>query len=106
GALLRLAGIRIDFQKQWPRQVKRQPIVALELRLQLAHEGAFGVEAGDLVLILVGEQLEVIARYRFGQPSFARHALLLRLLHPTYERFVTPGVAAALVALQEVDPPR
>ena len=54
-----------------------QLVVALELPLEPGLEGGVGVQARHLVLVLVGEQLGVVARDRFGQLASGPASLLL-----------------------------
>ena len=65
--LARLAGQRIDLRQQRRREVEVGLVVALEHAFDLLLELAVGVQARDLVLVLVGEKLVVIARHRFGE---------------------------------------
>ena len=46
--------------------------LAVELGRGLAQERAVGVEPRHLVLVLVGHQLEQVARDRLGEPALAR----------------------------------
>jgi hypothetical protein len=61
-----LALARSCFGQQRRRQVVHQLVVALELRGDLGGEGRVGVQARHLVLVLVGHQLEQVARHRLG----------------------------------------
>ena len=56
-------------------------VVALEHAGDLVGEGGVGVQAGDLVLVLVGHQLEQVARHGLGQPRGAKRAFRLSLIH-------------------------
>ena len=47
-------------------------IIAVEFVLDLLEERAVGIEPRHLVLVLVGHQLEQIARDRIGKPALAR----------------------------------
>ena len=60
------------------RQMEVQLVVALELVAELLQERAVGVEPSDLVLVLVGQQLEVVAGDRFGQAGETTGALAPR----------------------------
>ena len=53
-------------------------IVAVEFGLDLLFERAVGVKPRDLVFVLVGHQLEQIARYRIGKPVICRERGRLR----------------------------
>src|SRR5690606_41933543 len=55
-------------------EVEVQPVVAVELLLEPAHELAAGVQPRHLVLVLVGHELEEVARHRLGQVGRARRA--------------------------------
>ncbi len=57
--------LRLAMQRR--RQVVVELVVALELRRDLLVEARVGVQARDLVLVLVGHQLEQVARHRFAQ---------------------------------------
>ena len=70
------------------RQVELQLVVAVELRRYLLLEAAVGVEPRDFVLVLVGHQLEVVARDRLGQAVQAGRALLLGAGHALDQRLV------------------
>jgi hypothetical protein len=52
-------------------------IGAIEGLSHLARECAVAVEPRDLVLVLVGRQLEQIGRNRLGEPTLAGRALRL-----------------------------
>src|SRR3954470_14703342 len=65
--LARLAAERIDLRKKRWREVVIGPVVAFEHVGDLLFEFAVGVQARNLVLVLVGEELVVIARDRFGE---------------------------------------
>ena len=67
GALAGLAGRGILRGPQRRREVHPQAIVALELARHARREVAVGVEPGHLVLVLVGHQLEEVARHRLGE---------------------------------------
>ena len=47
---------------------------ALELATDLGQEGAVRIEPRDLVLVLVGQQLEVVAGDRLGERAAAERA--------------------------------
>src|SRR2546423_6467874 len=64
--LARLAGRWIFACKERRSQVKHQAVIAFEHAGDLLLERAIGVQAGDLVFVLVGEQLGVVAGNSFG----------------------------------------
>ncbi len=78
-----------------------QFVVALELLLQPLAELAAGVQARDLVFVLVRHQLEQVAPDGLGQVGAARRARLLGGAHARHEVGVAPRVAGALVVAQE-----
>jgi hypothetical protein len=57
------------------RKVVVQREVAFEHRVDLVQEGGVGVQARDLVFVLVRHQLEQVTRHAFGQQLFAQLAL-------------------------------
>src|SRR3984893_2107512 len=73
GELFRLSGRLVHWCEQRRREmhVKAQ-MLAAKLVLHLMHERAVGIEPGHLVLVLVGHQLEQIARDRIGKTALAR----------------------------------
>ena len=54
--LMQLPGVGIALAEQGRREIEAQFVIALELALQLALEVAVAVQAGHLVLVLVGHQ--------------------------------------------------
>ena len=71
-ALARHASDRIAPRQQLRREMELQAEVALELALEFPEERAVGVEARDLVLVLVGHQLEEVAGDRPASPPRPR----------------------------------
>ena len=72
GAILRLAQFtrsRIALCQKRRRQMEVKFVVAFELGFDLLHESRIGVQPRHFVLVLVGKQLEVVARDRFGKSS-------------------------------------
>ena len=72
GAVLRLAQFarsRIALCKKRRRQMEVKFVVAFKPGLDLLHESRIGVQPRHFVLVLVGKQLEVVARNRFGEPA-------------------------------------
>ena len=55
------------------------------------------VQSGDLVLVLVGHQLEEVPRHRLGQLGVPRSALLLGHLYAADELGVAAGPGLVLV---------
>ena len=81
-----------------------QPVVALEHRRHLGREGRVGVQARHFVLVLVGHQLEQVARHRLGQAGAAQRRL--GGAHAVDEGAVLRRVGRVLVAGEELHPPR
>ena len=106
GALLELAGRRVARGPERWRQVDLELRPALELVREPRAELAVGVEARDLVLVLVGEQLEVVARDRLGQLAAARRARGLDRARALDQRAVALGIGRVLVVGEERDPAR
>ena len=73
----------------------------LELLAELAQEGAVGPQAGDLVLVLDGHQLEQAAGHRLGKVGAAGHAAGLGVADPGDAPGVAAGVGRVLVGGQE-----
>lgn len=74
--------------------------VAFELRVDTLEELAVRVQARHFVLVLVGHQLEVIARHRLGQPRGAGGGLLGRG-HLVDQILVAPRIGFVLILRQE-----
>src|SRR5690606_41376610 len=70
--------LRIATGEQRRREMQREPVVALELRFQPFAKARTGVEPRDLVLVLVGHQLEERPRHRLreAQRTVTRERLL------------------------------
>ena len=81
-------------------------VVARNLVLHLREECRLGVKPRDLVLVLVGHQLEQIARDRVGKPGLARRLRGLGGLHLIDQRPVARRVVGVLIGGEELDPPR
>ena len=79
------------------RHAEAEPRRTLELRLHLALEAAVGIEPGDLVLVLVGEQLVVGAGDRLAEPLAARRPRPLGLARAAHQRAVAGGVGRVLI---------
>ncbi len=79
-----------------------QPVVALELRLELLAEFRLAVEACDLVLVLVGQELEVVAGDGLGQRQIIRGVGVAYALH---QLAIAPRQPSVLVAGKEVHAP-
>src|SRR5262245_43462359 len=102
--LPRLAADLVLAGKQRRRQMHVQAkILAAELGVHLLEEGVVGVEASDLVFVLVGHQLEQIARDRVGEPALARRARGLDRPHLLDEAAVARGIGRVLVGGEEGD---
>ena len=72
----------------------------------LPREGGIGVEAGDLVLVLVGHQLEQVARDRLGEPARLGACARLGGPRPLDQGAVSRRVGGVLVGGEEGDAPR
>ena len=79
------------------RHAEAEPWRTLELRLHLGPEAAVGIEPGDLVLVLVGEQLVIGAGDRLAEPLAARSPRPLGLARPAHQRAVAGGVGRVLI---------
>ncbi|MNK68904.1 hypothetical protein D3C87_882830 [compost metagenome] len=100
GALLQ-AALRIAAGERGRRQVIAHAVVAarlaLELRAQPVLEGGIGIQASDLVFILVGHELGQVARHG------PRHSVLLvsqggfARAHGLHRRQVAAGIGVVLV---------
>src|SRR5262252_2057001 len=83
--------------EEWGMQV---PVVAggrPEAALQLRGQGRAQVEPRHLVLVLVGHQLEEIARHGFRETGAPRRLLSLFRCHPGHEFRVLAGVGGVLI---------
>ena len=81
--------------QQWGCQVVVHPVVALELLGNAREKAGLRVQPRDLVLVLVGHQLEQVVGHRFGQSGLAQWGL--GLLHTRHKFAVTRGVGGVLV---------
>src|SRR5262249_51054818 len=93
--LARLARLRVDAREERRREVVDPPEADLQHAVDLLAQLAVAVQPGDLVLVLVGEQLRVVARHRLGELAGAG----LFLLHAPYQldqRPVLPRIAFVL----------
>src|SRR3546814_19444566 len=69
-----MAGLRVARGDQRRGEVEGEPVAALELLAEAASELGIAVEPRHLVLVLHGEQLEIIAPDRPGEAGEARRA--------------------------------
>src|SRR3546814_21093463 len=67
----------------------------------LAAELAIAVEPRHLVLVLVGQQLEIVAGDRLGQALAAFRPLGLDAAHPFHQRAIALGQRGVLIARSE-----
>jgi hypothetical protein len=58
--------------------VEAQRVAALEAGVEAGAEGRVGEQPGDFVLVLVGQQLEVVAGHRVGEGLAAQRASAAR----------------------------
>src|SRR5690606_39390999 len=63
---------RIHPGEQGRRQIELDSIVALELALERLLESAAGIKPRHLIFVLVGHELEEIARDRLGKSALTR----------------------------------
>ena len=77
-----------------------QAVIATELRLQLLDKTAVAVQPRHFVLVLVGQQLEVVPRHGLAQRLVSA---LVGLLHPRHLLAITLGVGGVLVGGQTAD---
>ncbi len=101
-ALARLAGNRVTLGQPGRGEVELQLVVALELRLELLAEFRLAVEPRHLVLVLVGQELEVVAGDGLGQRQIVRRIGIAHALDQLAIAARQPGV---LVAGKEVHAP-
>src|SRR3546814_16503295 len=73
----------------------------VELLLQFLAKVAAGVQARDLVLVLVGHELEEVAGHGFGEVGRAARLRLLGGAHLRHEVGVAPRVRRVLVVDEE-----
>ena len=76
-------------------------VFALERGLDLVAEGAVGVEARDLVLVLVGQELEVVPRHRERQRLRPGNTIAFERGDAVDKAEVALGVGAVLVGGEE-----
>ena len=100
--LARAAGVGIARIRDLRREMQLDAVPALELALELPAEGAVRPEPRDLVLVLVGEQLEVVTRDRLGEAAASGRALALARRHALDQLAVAARVGRALVRGQEL----
>ena len=86
-----VAGLVLREQRRRQMEFEAQ-VVAAELVRHLLQEIAVGVEPRHLVLVLVGHQLEQIARDRFGEAALAGRLGGLDGLHLLDQAAVARGV--------------
>ena len=100
-AFLQVAGGGVAVGQQRRGQVELEAVPALELGPELALEGAVGVEPGHLVLVLVGHELEEVARDRLGERWAAGEDGRLACPHALDRRPVAGGIGGVLVVGEE-----
>ena len=72
GELADAPGGRVGPGQEGRGEVEAQAEVALELAVHRLAEARIAEQAGHFVLVLVGQQLEVMAQYRFGEALAAQ----------------------------------
>src|SRR5258706_6924959 len=100
--LARLAGGWILARNKRWREMEHELVIALEHAGDLLLERAVGVQPRDLVFVLVGEQLGVVARDRFAQLGRARR-FALALAHALNQLAIALGIGRVLVRGEELD---
>ena len=79
-----------------------QLVVAFELRFELLAEFRLAVQPRDFVLVLVGQQFEVITRHGFGQRQIISRIQRPHLLHLGA---IPLGIGGVLVTSEEIHAP-
>ena len=95
----------VTFGQQRRRHMKFHLVVAFEHVRDLAGEGGVGMQPRDFILVLVGHELEVVARHRLGQPQrlAALDHAAFGLPHLRHEVAVLRRIRRVLVVGQECD---
>ena len=78
--------------------------VAFKLVADAGQKSRVGVKAGDFVFVLVGHQLEQVARNRLGECRLAQRRL--GRLHAGNKGLVVGRIGGVLVGREEFDTPR
>ena len=95
--LLQMAGCLVAAGKDRGREVEFETEVAVEFICELLGKAAVGIEPRDLVFVLVGHQLEQIARDRLREPLLAAAARRFRGFRFFDQHPVARGVSPVLV---------
>src|SRR5262249_1896746 len=103
-ALLDRTAVRIPRLEQRRREVEPELDVAPQLAADRRPEMSVCIEPCHLILVLVGEELEVVPRDRLGEAAEPRRALRLGMDDAIDQTAVALGVGCVLVAGQELDP--
>ena len=103
GALLEFALV-IFLGQQGRCKVVVQLEIALKHGTDLGMEGGIRVQAGHLVLVLVGHQLEEVARHRLGQRQPGLASGLVNPAHPIQHRLVALRIGGVLIVGQKQHP--
>jgi hypothetical protein len=103
--LRRLARARIRLVENRRSEVEFELVASLEHRFDLPGERRIGVQARDFVFVLVGEELEVVARDRLGERG-ASGLERFGFARALDELAVALGVRGILVRGEEFDPAR
>ena len=98
--------MRILAPQQRRREVELEAQLAFKRGCHLPRKRAVGVEPRHLILILVGHQLEGVARHSFAQPALARRAALFHLSHAGDKRAVLFPISCVLVGGEKGDAAR
>ena len=100
--LLQLALFIAPGQQRW-RQVVVELEIAFEHAVDPLQERSIGMQARHFVLVLVGHELEQVARYGLGQQGLAKRRLALA--HLVHKHLVLLRIGGILVGGQELDAP-
>src|SRR5581483_6122275 len=92
--------------QQRRRKVKAQRVVALELCLELLPKFTLRVQPRHLVLVLVGEQFEVVAGHCVSKARLSLRLALLGFAHALDQIGVALPIRRILIARQELDSTR
>ena len=85
-----------------------EPVAAFEHAFDFSRKPGIGVKPRHFVLVLVGHELEVISCDGLGEREFSFGTRLVRFhrAHPLDQLAVSLGIAAVLVAGEELYPAR
>ena len=99
-ALLQVPGLGVAAGDERRRHAEAEPEAPLELRRHLGLKAAVGIEPGNLVLVLVGEQLVIGAGDCLGEALAARRPCALGLARAGHQGAVAGGKRRVLIGPQ------